>query len=432
MASAKPGAVQTDSRNFEESLITLCPVCKASVAARLLLRPGIFLAVYALPAFRPLQGASCSPVLHHAFSKLRVHQRVAPIIHGLRSESGGPRPPRCSRTSRCALSPSPCTYSLHAPGDSLASLMNRGKTNRTRPCGCARRPAGRLDGQRARQGPRLGQTRRWKPLAGEGAPTQPISSRVPIASPVPVAPGECRCGLRPASVTLPFGAMLPIGASKEPLAALRTTCSCSLYSPGGPAGGREVRRECGPQEPIRIYAKDRVCGFGFVRPGWGACSNFQPLAVPIAAGPWTFSTSEASYHAAKFGTPTGHPARHRRSPDGEGRGGHRPHTGARHRPRLERAACRRHAMGAADETRGQRGRERHGAGYDRRPAHPSRCPRAVPGGAPGRSLTATRAGTSPRYLLRLPRRLDRCSALRQGGHLTAVSPRTTYSTHYAS
>ena len=109
-------------------------MCKASVAARLLLRPGIFLAVFALPAFRPLQGASCSPALHHAFSKLRVHQRVAPIIHGLRSESGGPRRPRCSRTSRSALSPSPSTYSLHVPGDSLGSLMNRGKTNRSCLC----------------------------------------------------------------------------------------------------------------------------------------------------------------------------------------------------------------------------------------------------------------------------------------------------------
>ncbi len=33
---------------------------------------------------------------------------------------------------------------------------------------------------------------------------------------------------------------------------------------------------------------------------WGAFSNFQPMVVPIAAGPWTFATSEALYQARKF------------------------------------------------------------------------------------------------------------------------------------
>ena len=51
---------------------------------------------------------------------------------------------------------------------------------------------------------------------------------------------------------------------------------------------------------MRISAKDRVCGFRFVRPEWSAFSNFQLLAVPIAAGPWTFTTSEHLYQAAKF------------------------------------------------------------------------------------------------------------------------------------
>ena len=51
---------------------------------------------------------------------------------------------------------------------------------------------------------------------------------------------------------------------------------------------------------MRIYARDDACAFRYTRAEWGAFSNFQPLAVPIAAGPWTFSTSEAVYQAAKF------------------------------------------------------------------------------------------------------------------------------------
>ena len=53
---------------------------------------------------------------------------------------------------------------------------------------------------------------------------------------------------------------------------------------------------------MRTYARDQVCGFRLTRAAWGAFSNFQPLAVPIAAGPWTFFTSKAVYQAAKFGT----------------------------------------------------------------------------------------------------------------------------------
>ena len=51
---------------------------------------------------------------------------------------------------------------------------------------------------------------------------------------------------------------------------------------------------------MRIYARDEVCAFRFTRAAWGALSNFQPLAVPIAAGPWRFRTSEALYQATKF------------------------------------------------------------------------------------------------------------------------------------
>ena len=52
---------------------------------------------------------------------------------------------------------------------------------------------------------------------------------------------------------------------------------------------------------MRIYARDQVCPFRYTRAEWGAFSNFQPLAVPIAAGPWTFRFSEAVYQAGKFG-----------------------------------------------------------------------------------------------------------------------------------
>ena len=51
---------------------------------------------------------------------------------------------------------------------------------------------------------------------------------------------------------------------------------------------------------MRIYARTEVCGFRFTGADWGELSNFFPLAVPITAGPWTFSTSEALYQAAKF------------------------------------------------------------------------------------------------------------------------------------
>ena len=51
---------------------------------------------------------------------------------------------------------------------------------------------------------------------------------------------------------------------------------------------------------MRIYAKDHVCPFRYTAAAWGAFSNFQPLTVPIAAGPWTFATSEHVYQACKF------------------------------------------------------------------------------------------------------------------------------------
>ena len=51
---------------------------------------------------------------------------------------------------------------------------------------------------------------------------------------------------------------------------------------------------------MRTYIKEQACGFRFTKAAWGAFSNFQPLAVPILAGPWSFNTSEAAYQASKF------------------------------------------------------------------------------------------------------------------------------------
>ena len=51
---------------------------------------------------------------------------------------------------------------------------------------------------------------------------------------------------------------------------------------------------------MRVYERDRVCPFRFTRASWGELSNFFPLAVPIAAGPWQFRTSEGLYQACKF------------------------------------------------------------------------------------------------------------------------------------
>ena len=51
---------------------------------------------------------------------------------------------------------------------------------------------------------------------------------------------------------------------------------------------------------MRVYPKYEACGFRFTREAWGAFSNFQPLAAPIPAGPWSFGTSEGLYQACKF------------------------------------------------------------------------------------------------------------------------------------
>ena len=55
------------------------------------------------------------------------------------------------------------------------------------------------------------------------------------------------------------------------------------------------------ENQANTYNASDVCGFRFTRDEWGAFSNFAPLAAPIAAGPWTFASSEHLYQAAKFG-----------------------------------------------------------------------------------------------------------------------------------
>ena len=51
---------------------------------------------------------------------------------------------------------------------------------------------------------------------------------------------------------------------------------------------------------MRSYERKKSCGFRFTDAAWGELSNFFPLAVPIAAGPWAFATSEHLYQACKF------------------------------------------------------------------------------------------------------------------------------------
>ena len=51
---------------------------------------------------------------------------------------------------------------------------------------------------------------------------------------------------------------------------------------------------------MRTYVKEQACPFRFTKAAWGAFSNFQPLAVPIVAGPWSFQFSESLYQACKF------------------------------------------------------------------------------------------------------------------------------------
>ena len=51
---------------------------------------------------------------------------------------------------------------------------------------------------------------------------------------------------------------------------------------------------------MRFYVKEQACGFRYPRASWGAFSNFQPLPIPIVAGPRSFGPSGAACQACKF------------------------------------------------------------------------------------------------------------------------------------
>ena len=56
---------------------------------------------------------------------------------------------------------------------------------------------------------------------------------------------------------------------------------------------------------MRVYARNQICPFRFSRAPYGEFSNFFPLALPIAVGPWLLPTAEHLYQAAKYAA---HPA----------------------------------------------------------------------------------------------------------------------------
>ena len=74
--------------------------------------------------------------------------------------------------------------------------------------------------------------------------------------------------------------------------------SISEQNLGAGSGGqvrRRRRRQWSEAQKRQIVAEAHELGISF-----GAFSNFQPLAVPLAAGPWTFRSAESLYQAAKF------------------------------------------------------------------------------------------------------------------------------------
>ena len=76
-------------------------------------------------------------------------------------------------------------------------------------------------------------------------------------------------------------------------------------APGGEPERQEgvARRRTGvpPGRPQCASTREtKFAAFVSAAAAWGAFSNFQPLPVPIAAGPWTFAASESLYQACKF------------------------------------------------------------------------------------------------------------------------------------
>ena len=96
---------------------------------------------------------------------------------------------------------------------------------------------------------------------------------------------------------------------------------------------------------MRIYKMDEVCRFRFTRQAWGAFSNFQPLAVPIAAGPWTFATSGTRLPGGQVRRRPRRAAADCERPDGARSRRHRAQPEPRHGPALDRPAGERDALG---------------------------------------------------------------------------------------
>ena len=100
---------------------------------------------------------------------------------------------------------------------------------------------------------------------------------------------------------------------------------------------------------MRTYIREEACCFRYTAAVWGEFSNFSPLAVPIAAGPWAFRTSEAVYQACKFAGRPDVQQRIAEAPTARDAAaiGRTPALGID--PGWKRAARRRHALGAAHE-----------------------------------------------------------------------------------
>ena len=64
---------------------------------------------------------------------------------------------------------------------------------------------------------------------------------------------------------------------------------------GAGSSAQVRRRRWSEAQKRQIVSETHELGVSF-----GAFSNFQPLAVPLAAGPWTFRSAESLYQVAKF------------------------------------------------------------------------------------------------------------------------------------
>ena len=156
---------------------------------------------------------------------------------------------------------------------------------------------------------------------------------------------------------------------------------------------------------MRVYSREHACGFRLTREAWGELSNFHPLGRADRGRPLPVRYERGPAPGGEGRRADGRPAANRRDADAAGGDRHRPNAQSRHRPRLERAARRCDALGAADEARGEPGRDRRGVGRDRR-ARDRRCldPRPVvghaTGGGPLRGPQRARAAVELRYWLR--------------------------------